>query len=200
MTVEVTENLEAVEKPEETKVEDAEEEDDEAVPELESTKDADAAAVEGDEREQSRAEKKSRKALSKLGLKPVEGITRFSVMKNKQTLFVVNKPDVFKSPTSNQYVIFGEAKVEDLSSQAQNAAAEQFKVNETAETETKEAQEPVEEEEEEGEVDAGGLTEADIELVMEQGSASRAKAIRALQKSSGDVVDAIMQLSLGPSA
>ena len=45
-------------------------------------------------------------------------------------LFVISKPDVFKSPASDTYIIFGEAKIEDLSAQAQTAAAEQFKAPE----------------------------------------------------------------------
>jgi nascent polypeptide-associated complex subunit alpha len=49
-----------------------------------------------------------------------------------QILFVINEPDVFKSPASDTYIIFGEAKIEDLSAQAQNAAAEQFKVGDPA--------------------------------------------------------------------
>lgn len=44
-----------------------------------------------------------------------------------QILFVINKPDVYKSPSSDTYVIFGEAKIEDLSAQAAGAAAEQFR-------------------------------------------------------------------------
>ena len=44
-----------------------------------------------------------------------------------QILFVISKPDVFKSPSSDTYVIFGEAKIEDLSAQAAGAAAEQFR-------------------------------------------------------------------------
>lgn len=46
---------------------------------------------------------------------------------SKNILFVISKPDVFKSPASDTYIIFGEAKIEDLSAQAQAAAAEQFK-------------------------------------------------------------------------
>ncbi|KAJ0721035.1 putative nascent polypeptide-associated complex NAC domain, NAC A/B domain superfamily [Helianthus annuus] len=42
-------------------------------------------------------------------------------------LFVISKPDVFKSPASDTYVIFGKAKIEDLNSQLQSQAAEQFK-------------------------------------------------------------------------
>ena len=43
-----------------------------------------------------------------------------------QILFVIQKPDVFKSPASDTYIIFGEAKIEDLSAAAQQAAADQF--------------------------------------------------------------------------
>mmetsp|Transcript_14660 Transcript_14660/g.15920 ORF Transcript_14660/g.15920 Transcript_14660/m.15920 type:complete len:82 (+) Transcript_14660:83-328(+) len=38
---------------------------------------------------QNRAEKKSRKAVQKLGMKPVPGITRVTVKKSKNILFVV---------------------------------------------------------------------------------------------------------------
>ncbi|KAF2323702.1 hypothetical protein GH714_036646 [Hevea brasiliensis] len=83
---------------------------------------------------QSRSEKKSRKAMLKLGMKPIPGVSRVTVKKSKNhrlllksDFFVISKPDVFKSPTSDTYVIFGEAKIEDLSSQLQTQAAEQFK-------------------------------------------------------------------------
>ncbi len=45
-----------------------------------------------------------------------------------QILFVIQKPDVFKSPASDTYIIFGEAKIEDLSAQAAQAQADQFKM------------------------------------------------------------------------
>merc|ERR550539_1387667 len=75
---------------------------------------------------QSRAEKKSRKAVQKLGMKPVPGIVRVTVKKTKNILFVISKPDVHKAPTSDTYIVFGEAKIEDLSAQAQASAAQQF--------------------------------------------------------------------------
>merc|ERR1719476_646586 len=73
-----------------------------------------------------RAEKKSRKAVSKLGMKPLPGIVRVTVKKSKNILFVISNPDVHKSPNSDTYIIFGEAKIEDLSAQAQASAAQQF--------------------------------------------------------------------------
>ena len=59
---------------------------------------------------QSRSEKKSRKAMQKLGMKPVPGIIRCTVKKSKNILFVISKPDVFKSPASDTYIIFGEVR------------------------------------------------------------------------------------------
>merc|ERR1719392_487469 len=75
---------------------------------------------------QNRSEKKSRKAVSKLGLKPVPGIVRVTVKKSKNILFVISQPDVHKAPNSDIYIVFGEAKIEDLSAQAQASAAQQF--------------------------------------------------------------------------
>lgn len=76
---------------------------------------------------QTRAEKKARKAIAKLGLKPVPRILRVTIRKSKNILFVIQKPDVYKSPASDTYIVFGEAKIEDLSQKAQIAAANQFK-------------------------------------------------------------------------
>jgi hypothetical protein len=86
------------------------------------------ALAEDGKSKQSRSEKKSRKAMQKLGMKPVPGVLRVTIKKSKNILFVISKPDVFKSPNSDTHVIFGEAKIEDLSAQGQQAAAaEQFK-------------------------------------------------------------------------
>uniref|UniRef100_A0A8D2PHB5 NAC-A/B domain-containing protein n=1 Tax=Zosterops lateralis melanops TaxID=1220523 RepID=A0A8D2PHB5_ZOSLA len=60
---------------------------------------------------QSRSEKKARKAMSKLGLRQIHGVTRITIRKSKNILFVISKPDVFKSPASDIYIVFGEAKV-----------------------------------------------------------------------------------------
>jgi nascent polypeptide-associated complex subunit alpha len=76
---------------------------------------------------QTRSEKKARKAMAKLGLRPIPGILRVTIRKSKNILFVIQKPDVYKSPASDTYIVFGEAKIEDLSQRAQIAAANQFK-------------------------------------------------------------------------
>ncbi|CAN6296769.1 unnamed protein product [Urochloa humidicola] len=144
---------------------------------------------------QSRSEKKSRKAMMKLGMKPVTGVTRITIKRAKNILFVVSKPDVFKSPTSETYVIFGEAKIEDLSSQLQAQAAQQFKMQDLSKVMAKQdaaAPAPPDEEEE---VDETGIEPRDIDLVMTQASVSRAKAVKALKAHDGDIVSAIMELT-----
>lgn len=52
----------------------------------------------------SRNEKKARKAIAKLGLKHVEGITRVTLRRPKNILFVISNPDVYKSPSSNTWM------------------------------------------------------------------------------------------------
>ena len=52
----------------------------------------------------SRNEKKARKAIAKLGLKHVEGITRVTLRRPKNILFVISQPDVYKSPNSNTWM------------------------------------------------------------------------------------------------
>ncbi|TWW56917.1 DNA primase small subunit [Takifugu flavidus] len=184
---------------------------DDSVPELEEQDSAQtqtqqaqlAAAAEIDEEpvskaKQSRSEKKARKAMSKLGLRQVTGVTRVTIRKSKNILFVITKPDVYKSPASDTYIVFGEAKIEDLSQQAQLAAAEKFKVQGEAVSSIQEnTQTPtVQEESEEEEVDETGVEVKDIELVMSQANVSRAKAIRALKNNNNDIVNAIMELTM----
>ncbi|KAK2804887.1 GAL4 enhancer protein [Emmonsiellopsis sp. PD_5] len=162
----------------------------------------------------SRNEKKARKAIGKLGLKHVPGITRVTLRRPKNILFVINQPDVYRSPSSNTWIIFGEAKIEDLNSQAQASAAQQLAAAESATAagdahaghdhahehgkgKAVEAAEKKEEEEEEGEeVDDTGIEAKDIELVMAQASVSRKKAIKALKENDNDIVNSIMALSV----
>merc|ERR1711934_252345 len=147
---------------------------------------------------QNRSEKKSRKAVQKLGMKPVPGIVRVTVKKSKNILFVISSPDVHKSPNSDTYIVFGEAKIEDLSAQAQASAAQGLTGSaapETLDSGDKADSAKVEEVEDDEEVDESGIEAKDIDLVMSQVSCSRAKAVTALKANNNDIVEAIMQLS-----
>lgn len=115
---------------------------------------------------------------------------------------------VLKSNTDKEDSIFGEAKIEDLNSQAQAQAAQQLasqSANEHAghdhsaegDKGKAPATEQKEEEEDDGEeVDDTGLESKDIELVMAQASVSRKKAVKALKENDNDIVNSIMALSI----
>jgi len=222
---EQTETL--TQKPEEVVVEDkgpdsgTESESDDSIPELEDTgaggagdgigaKDPVAAAAGLNEElvskaKQSRGEKKARKIMSKLGLRQVAGVARVTIRKSKNILFVIAKPDVHKNPASDTYIVFGEAKIEDLSQNAQMEAASKF----TAAADPPQPTDTLgqgtvtsppaaipEDDEDDEEVDATGVEAKDIELVMSQANVSRSKAIKALKNNTNDIVNAIMELTM----
>ena len=45
-------------------------------------------------------------------------------------------------------------------------------------------------------VDATGVEEKDVELVMSQANVSKAKAVKALKNNANDIVNAIMELTM----
>jgi nascent polypeptide-associated complex subunit alpha len=145
--------------------------------------------------------------VSKLGLKQLTGINRVTMRKSKNIIFVISKPDVYKSPNSDTYIVFGEAKVEDLSHQAQMAAADKFKLNQGASADAaaaanlaaaaaaagaSKAPATIAEEDDDEEVDATGVEEKDIEIVVTQSNVSRKRAIKALKNNNNDIINAIM--------
>ncbi|CAI0474018.1 unnamed protein product [Linum tenue] len=130
---------------------------------------------------QTRSEKKSRKAMLKLGMKPMTGVSRVTVKKSKN------------SPTSDTYIVFGEAKIEDISSQLQTQAAEQFKAPDPSHVIQKPETSAMAQDDEE--VDETGVEPKDIELVMTQAGVSRANAVKSLKAADGDIVSAIMELT-----
>eukprot|EP01089_Gocevia_fonbrunei_P017410 TRINITY_DN563_c0_g1_i1.p1 TRINITY_DN563_c0_g1~~TRINITY_DN563_c0_g1_i1.p1 ORF type:complete len:219 (-),score=90.25 TRINITY_DN563_c0_g1_i1:179-835(-) len=209
-TTEAPSTTTPVEKKDEVKIEDVTEDSD--MPSLETAPAAPAAVASTEEAaqtgkaKQSKSEKKSRKAIAKLGMKPVPGIIRVTVKKAKSILFVISSPDVYKSPASDTYVVFGEAKIEDFSGQNLSdtvggldaLAGAGGDATFGAPTEEPPALEQVEGASTEAPAggDEDGVAAKDIELVMSQTSVSRAQAIAALKKSNGDIVGAIMQLTM----
>ena len=99
--------------------------------------------------------------------------------------------------------MFGEPRIEDLSgglSLSDKLSNAGMKVPTIPESTQKADKKPVIEkdsdDEEEEAVDATGIEEKDIELVMSQANVSRKKAIRALKKNENDLVNTIMELTL----
>jgi nascent polypeptide-associated complex subunit alpha len=202
----------------------------------------------------SRNEKKARKALSKLGLKQIEGITRVTLRRPKgvslcllSIRFVLSLDFSWSSANINHRSssssatpkcislplvtptckncqlpwrsaplmfprsIFGEAKIEDLNSQAQANAAQQLvgADDHSGHDHGKEhgdhhdhdhghdhdKEDEAEDEEDEDDQDEEGLESKDIDLVMNQAGVSRNKAIKALRENDNDIVNSIMALS-----
>lgn len=151
-------------------------------------------------------EKKARELIKKYNLKPVPGINRVTFKQRGNLIYSIDLPDVYLSPAGS-YIVFGEAKVDDLNqrlAEAQAAAdaapnAEDDKSPEAITADLQEAslndKKEEKEEEEEGEVDETGLEPKDIDIIVEQTNVSRAKAVATLRKHDGDMVNAIMALS-----
>ncbi|KAI0277690.1 nascent polypeptide-associated complex, alpha subunit [Russula aff. rugulosa BPL654] len=156
---------------------------------------------------QSRSERKARKALLGLGLKKISGITRVTLRRPKNLLFVIASPDVFKSQNSDTYIVFGEAKMEDMNTQGHLGPSQQLAGSGAGSTTTldpsrtgKDSENPddvpeLEAPEDDDPVDETGVDPKDIELVMAQVNCSRAKAVRVLKESGGDLINAIMAAS-----
>ncbi|OLY79510.1 Nascent polypeptide-associated complex subunit alpha-like protein [Smittium mucronatum] len=162
----------------------------------------------------SKTEKKVRKAMEKQGLAPFPGITRVTMRRSRGAIFSINAPEVFKSTTSDTYIVFGEAKNDDAASRAQMEALQQMAMqappaagssshdhthdhdhdhtHDHDHDHSHEAvQAPAEPEEA---VDSTGVSEEDISMVMKQANVSRSKAVKALKENDNDIVEAIMNL------
>lgn len=169
-----------------------------------------------------RNEKKARKLIEKLNLKKVDGISRVFFKKPRGIIFTIDNPDVYKNPSTGTYIVFGEAKVnnqggdmaERLAALQQAAGAGQADPAAAAaaaqeggaaskdpnaiqaDLEAAVAKTSINDaEEDEANVDASGLSEDDIKLVMDQANASRGKAVAALKKNNSDIVNTIMELT-----
>ncbi len=166
-------------------------------------------------------QKQAKERLLKLGLKQVKSISRVTFKKKGNFILAIENPEVYKTQ-GGSYVVFGEAKVEDLNKRyaetlaaqkaAQKAADDGKETTEDISTsgsvadaitedlkkaslEDKKEDDKEEEEVDDADVDTTGLEEADIKVVMDQANVSKAKAVSALRKEKGDVVNTIMSLA-----
>ncbi|KAE8684754.1 putative HXXXD-type acyl-transferase family protein [Hibiscus syriacus] len=117
---------------------------------------------------QSRSEKKSRKAMLNLGMKPIPGVRRVTVKKSKNVAGCFQEPRVrhlcyLWKPDLSHVV----SKPESSSTLAQD----------------------------DEEVDETDVEPKDIDLVMTQAGVSGPKAVKALKAADGDIVSAIMELT-----
>ena len=144
-------------------------------------------------RKNNRAEKKMKEALIKHGLKPFEGVKTVMMRKGVQIMWTFNNPEVYS--LENVYVVFGEPSMQNNpGQQAFKQLIENADVNEEKKDEP--ATTVVDDTPAEGEPDASGLKEEDINTIMQQANVTRARAIQALRDADGDLVTAVMNLAL----
>ena len=136
-------------------------------------------------------------------MKQILGVERVTIKKSKFMMFAIENADVFKSPNSNSYIIFGEAKIEDLKQkelrqqqqlqqqrQPSGDRQSQMAASQYAQQQQKSASAGDEN------VDDSGCDPADIDLVMSQANCSKADAVKALKNNDHDIVNAIMELTM----
>lgn len=187
--------------------------DDDAVPDLEVAAEEapEAEAPQAAEQRQvaNRNEKKARKMMTRLGMRPVPQIARVTLKAaGNRGYFFIDRPDVFVGGKGETYVVFGEAKqggapgMPGPGDAAQAARAQAAMAQQKVATEGKGM--PIVEEEGVPEVaeergggggDEEGVEAKDIDLVVSQASCTRAQAAKALRENDGDLVNAIMSLT-----
>lgn len=146
-----------------------------------------------------RGEKKFKKAMTKMGLKPVTGINRVTIKKGKAFVISIDDPDVWKTPgNENSYIIFGKPNMDGL--QTGQNEINQFKNPVLPEgAEEPKIEVPTTSEEapkaEEADLNEEGLTPDNIKMVIEYTKCTRAEAIKALRETGDDSVNAIMKLT-----
>eukprot|EP00744_Colponema_vietnamica_P000534 GILI01000952.1.p4 GENE.GILI01000952.1~~GILI01000952.1.p4 ORF type:complete len:168 (+),score=98.07 GILI01000952.1:2239-2742(+) len=157
---------------------------DEEVPTLETAEEV-IPTLDGRSGKQS---KRYAKAMSKLGLVAENNILRVSVKKFGSISFGFTNPEVYRFPGTNTFVFFGEFQVEELGMDNQKQAARSV-----AKPAEKKAAAPAVDEKPE---DATGIPDKEIEMVMSQANVTRNQAIKALKNNNGDLVNAIMELTM----
>jgi len=153
---------------------------------------------------QNKGEKKLKKAMSKLGMKPVTDITRVTLRKAKSLMLYIDNPEVMKSPgAENTYIIFGEAKINDMTGGlSQNEAEKYAKPEKAVSKEQPESSEKAQDKpaqadakEDNEPLDETGLDNATIDMVVQHTQCTRNAAIKALRETDGDSVTAIINLT-----
>ena len=182
-------------KPEETKPEETKKE--ESKPEETKPEEKKEEEAKQEAKPSGKAEKKVRKALSKLGMTKIEGVNRVTMKQKDSYILYVKEPEVFcSSQNQNSYIVFGELTFEDSERKlAQETIAELKKEGEKLKTGTEKKEEPKVEVVQEGEeLSEEGLEKDAIETVMNEGKCSRQAAIKALRAHNGDPVEALLDV------
>ncbi|CAM9495821.1 unnamed protein product, partial [Scytosiphon promiscuus] len=140
-----------------------------------------------------RAERKSRQAMEKLGLRSVSGVFRMTMKTTNGVVFIVKAPDVFKHPKKSTYVVFGSAETDRSGSEVRPPSPRKLPFADAAMSSGPSAR--PDPSAVEAEAVAAGLDPADVLTVVTQAGCSSTAAILALRQADSDVVNAVMGLT-----
>ncbi|KAN0055203.1 hypothetical protein ACTA71_008302 [Dictyostelium dimigraforme] len=149
-----------------------------------------------------KGEKKTREAMKKLGLAPVNDIFRVTIKQKEGVLVVVAEPEVYASPSGETYVVFGDHSFDDIASRLQKAVPK-GNVDDIVKAAMPTQPVAVKESEESEEIvaqavdsfDYKGVSPKDVEVVMKETKASKEKVVEALLNNKNDLVSAVLELT-----
>ncbi|CAB1096486.1 unnamed protein product [Ectocarpus sp. CCAP 1310/34] len=153
-----------------------------------------------------RAERKSRQAVEKLGLRAVKGVFRMTIRTTNGVVFVVKGPDVFRHPRQESYVVFGSAETDGSGSEVRASRPPQSFVPPAiavgAPPKVAGAVVPASRPDPlavESDSISAGLDPADVLTLVSQVGCDSKAAIVALRQADGDVINAVMDLTFASS-
>jgi len=145
----------------------------------------------------SKGEKKVRKALGKLGMTKVENVNRVTIRQKDNYILIVKNPEVFTcAQTENTYIIFGEITFDDPEKKMAKEEIERMRdEGEKLRPTEQEASKDVEIVDDNEEVSEEGVSEENIQNVMNESKCTRKQAVKALKACDNDIVGAILKLA-----
>ncbi|SOV12382.1 nascent polypeptide associated complex alpha chain, putative [Plasmodium sp. DRC-Itaito] len=147
----------------------------------------------------SKGERRARKMLVKLGLKAIPNVHKVIIKKSQKMVFAVSNVEVYKVEGTDSYVIFGDAKTDDITNSINNFMPENLPKDVDVPVEPEINFEAAEKEEQKvkdlDDEKVADVSMDDVELIMSQTKCSRDMAISALRKNNNDLVQSIMELS-----
>ena len=150
-----------------------------------------------DEKTSSKGEKKVKKALSKLGMTKVEGVNRVTLRQKDNYILIVKDPEVYTSQqTENTFIIFGELTIDDPDRKLAKEEIERMKAEgENIKPESEQKKETIEVVDDNEELSEEGLSAEMIETIISETKCSRQRAIKALRKNNGDLINSILDVN-----
>ena len=136
-------------------------------------------------------------------MKSMAGVTRVTLKKKDGIIFVINNPTVMRSgEDGSTFAVFGEIQIDDptsrLNMQKAQEMAAQAQAQATAASADKSAKPEATKAAAAGDdeaVDAEGVSEEHINMVIDHVNCNRATAIKALKEHNNDMVSAVMSLT-----